>query len=82
MRLYDNSEHTIQISTDRDDKIYYDLDRLETDMDKRESGMIREFVRELETGDWTHEANEFSVNAIRVVLAAFESSEKDCTVKL
>ena len=82
MRLYDNSEHTIQISTDRGDKIYYDLDRMEQDHNKKESGMIREFVQELESGEWTNEANELSVNAIRVVLAGFESSEKDCTIQL
>jgi predicted dehydrogenase len=82
MRLYDNSEHTIQISTDRGDKIYYDLDRMMTNLNQRESGMVREFVRELITGEWTHAANESSVNAIRAVLSAFQSSAEDRTIKL
>lgn len=82
MRLYDNSEHTIQISTDRGDKIYYDLDRMLTNVNQRESGVIAEFVNELESGVWTHAANESSVNALRAVRAAFQSSEEDRTIKL
>lgn len=82
MRIYDNNEHTIQISTDRGDKIYYDLDRMMTNMDQRESGVIREFVRELEKNDWSNAADEFSVNAIRVVQASFQSSIEDRTIKL
>ena len=82
MRIYDNSEHTIQISTDRSDKIYYDLDRMMTNMDQRESGVIREFVRELEKNNWANAADEFSVNAIRVVQASFQSSIEDRTIKL
>lgn len=82
MRVYDNSEHTIQISTDRGDKIYYDLDRMMTNYNQRESGVIREFIRELETGDWINAANQSSVNAIRAVIAAFASSREDRTIKL
>lgn len=82
MRLYDNSEHTIQISTDRGDKIYYDLDRMLTNVNQRESGVIAEFVRELETGVWTNAADERSVNALRAVRAAFQSSEEDRTIRL
>lgn len=82
MRIYDNSEHTIQISTDRGDKIYYDLDRMMTNMDQRESGVIREFIRELEKNNWANAADEFSVNAIRVVQASFQSSIEDRTIKL
>ena len=82
MRVYDNSEHTIQISTDRGDKIYYDLDRMMTNLNQRESGMVREFVRELKTGDWSNAADDRSVNAIRAVLAAFTSSREDRTIKL
>ena len=82
MRVYDNSEHTIQISTHRGDKIYYDLDRMMTNRNQRESGMVREFVRELETGDWCNAADDRSVNAIRAVLAAFTSSREDRTIKL
>ena len=82
MRLYDNSEHTIQISTNRGDKIYYDLDRMMTNLNQRESGVIREFIRELENNTWTNAADDFSVNAIRVVQASFQSNEEDRTIKL
>ncbi len=82
MRIYDNSEHTIQISTDRGDQIYYDLDRMMTNVNQRESGVMSEFVRELETGDWSNAANESSVNAIRAVIAAFQSSAEDRTIHL
>ncbi len=82
MRLYDNSEHTIQISTDRGDKIYYDLDRMLTNYDQRESGMIHEFIEEIESGDWKDAANDASVNAMKAVFAAFESSRLDKTIKL
>ncbi len=82
MRLYDNSEHTIQISTYRRDKIYYDLDRMQTNYNQRESGMIREFVREIQTGDWSNAADDASVNAMKAVFAAFESSRLDKTIRI
>lgn len=82
MRIYDNSEHTIQISTDRGDKIYYDLDMMMTNTNQRESGVIREFIRELESGEWTNAADDRSVNALRAVLASFQSSQEDRTIKL
>ena len=82
MRIYDNSEHTIQISTDRGDKIYYDLDMMMTNTNQRESGVIRELIRELESGEWTNAADDRSVNALRAVLASFQSSQEDRTIKL
>ena len=82
MRIYDNSEHTIQISTDRGDKIYYDLDMMMTNTNQRESGVIREFIKELESGEWTNAADDRSVNALRAVLASFQSSQEDRTIKL
>ena len=81
MRIYDNSEHTIQISTDRGDKIYYDLDKMMTNVNQRESGVIKEFIREIETNDWSNAADELSVNAIRVVIAGVQSSKEDRTIK-
>lgn len=82
MRIYDNSEHTIQISTHRGDKIFFDLDKMLTNIDQRESGVIREFIRELEEDDWVNQAGERELNALRAVLAAFASSREDRTIKL
>lgn len=80
MRLYDNSPHTIQINTDRGDHIYYDLDTMMTNQEQLESGVIREFIEEIRTGDWKNAAGEMEVNAIRAILAGFESSELDKTI--
>ncbi len=80
MRLYDNSEHTIQISTDRGDKIYYDLDRMMTNENQLQSGVIRRFISAIVNGDRTDAADERCVNALRAVLAAFESSKQDKTI--
>ncbi len=82
MRLYDDSEHTIKISTDRGDKIYYDLDKMMTNENQLQSGVIREFIKAIITGDRTNAADEASVNAIRAVLAGFESSRLDRTIVL
>lgn len=82
MRLYDNSPHTIQINTDRGDHIYYDLDQMMTNADQRESGVIREFVKEILTGKWDNAAGLMEVNAIRAILAGFESSKLDKTVTI
>lgn len=80
MRLYDNSPHTIQINTDRGDHIYYDLDTMMTNEDQRNSGVIRAFVDSIFSGDRTYEAGEMEVNAIRAILAGFESSKEDKTI--
>ena len=53
-----------------------------TNQNQRESGVIREFIRELENNDWANAADDFSVNAIRVVQASFQSNEEDRTIKL
>ena len=53
-----------------------------TNVNQRESGVVSEFVRELESGDWANAANESSVNAIRAVIAAFTSSAEDRTIRL
>lgn len=82
MRLYDNSTHTIQINTDRGDHIYYDLDTMMTNVEQLESGVIREFVEEIRTGNWANAAGEMEVNAIRAILAGFESSREDKTIVL
>ena len=82
MRLYDNSSHTIQINTDRGDHIYYDLDTMMTNHDQLNSGVIREFVEEIRSGNWENEAGESEVNAIRAILAGFESSRQDKTITI
>ncbi len=82
MRLYDNSPHTIQIRTSRGDKIFYDLDTMMTNENQLQSGVIKEFVRAITTGDRTNEAGDYEVNAIRAIEAAFEASAQDRTVKL
>ncbi len=82
MRLYDNSPHTIQINTDRGDHIYYDLDTMMTNQNQIESGVMREFIDEIISDRWTNAAGEMEVNAIRAILAGFESSRLDRTVIL
>ena len=82
MRLYDNSPHTIQINTDRGDHIYYDLDTMMTNENQRNSGVIRAFVDSILSGDYSYAAGEMEVNAIRAILAGFESSRLDKTVIL
>ncbi len=82
MRLYDNSPHTIQINTDRGDHIYYDLDTMMTNENQRNSGVIRAFVDSIVNGDRTYAAGPMEVNAIRAILAGFESSELDKTIMI
>ena len=82
MRLYDNSPHTIQINTDRGDHIYYDLDTMMTNQNQIESGVIREFIDEIRDSNWKSAAGEMEVNAIRAILAGFESSRLDRTITL
>jgi len=82
MRLYDNSPHTIQINTDRGDHIYYDLDTMMTNVNQLESGVMRTFVDEILSGEWTYAAGDMEINAIRAVLAGFESSRLDKTISL
>ena len=81
MRIYDNSEHTIHITTDRKDCIYYDLDKIMSNENQRESGVINRFIDSIISGDWSERADENSGNVIRTIEAAFESSKLDRTIK-
>lgn len=82
MRIYDNSEHTIQISTKRGDRIYYDLDRMMTNSNQSESRVIRVFANNILSGNWTDAADESIINAMKAVFACFESSRLDRTVNI
>ena len=81
MRIYDNSEHTIHITTDRKDCIYYDLDKMMSNDNQKESGVIDRFIESIISGDWSEEADENSVNVIRTIEASFEASRLDKTIK-
>ena len=53
-----------------------------TNEKQRNSGVIRAFVDSILSGDYSYAAGEMEVNAIRAILAGFESSRLDKTVIL
>lgn len=82
MKIYDNPEYSITVITKDDEKILYDIDKIQTNDNQTKSGIIDEFVAAVtekrtslvDTGD--------VLNAMKAVFASIESSEKQVTVKV
>ncbi len=53
-----------------------------TNEKQRNAGVIRAFVDSILSGDYSYAAGEMEVNAVRTILAGFESSRPDKTIIL
>ena len=80
MTIYDHPEFTLEIITPEGDKIYYDIDHMMTNTNQRESGVIREFVRDIRESRGPSVSGESVLNAMKAVFACFESNETGRTV--
>lgn len=75
MKIYENPQYAIEIVAKSGEKIYYDLEQMQTNDNQTKSGIIDAFVEALERGEEPPVPGKKVLAAMRAVFASMESSE-------
>ena len=82
MRIYDNPQYAIEIMTVDGEKIFYDIDKIQTNENQTKSGIIDAFVKALEEDKEPFISGQSVLSAMKAVFASLEASEKGTTVHI
>ena len=82
MRIYDDPEFSIKVTTREGDKILYQTDRIQTNDNQTKSGIIDAFVQSLVEDREPEISGAEVLKTMRVIFASIESSNKGCTVAI
>lgn len=80
MRIYDDPDYSITIIKKNGEKIYYDIDKIQTNDNQTKSGIIDMFADSVENDFEPPISGKSVVPAMRAVFAAIESSNTGKTV--
>ena len=76
MRIYDDLNYSIKVTTCDNEKIYYDLDRIQTNDSQTKSGIIDAFITSIITKKEPAISGAEILKTMRVIFASIESSQK------
>lgn len=82
LRIYDNPEYSLVLIGKDGDKVYYDLDRIQTNDCQTASGIIDAFVECIEQGREPEISGRDVLSAMRAVFASIQSSEEGRSVMI
>jgi len=82
MRIYDDPAHSIVLDKKTGEKIFFDVDQIQTNDNQTKSGVIDLFVAALTDPSVEGISGESVLPAMRAIFGAIESSEKGCIVKV
>lgn len=82
MKIYTEKDHSIVLERRNGERIYYDIDAIQTNDNQTASGVIDMFVNSLVTNTPPEISGEEALSAMRAVFAAVESGETGKTVKI
>jgi len=82
MKIYAEKGHSIVIERRSGERIYYDIDVIQTNASQTESGVIDQFVKCLVTDTPPEISGEEALSAMRAVFAAVESAETGTCVRV
>lgn len=82
MRLYEDPRFSIQLFLKSGEKIYYEIDKIQTNDDQTSTGVIDAFIESVITGQGGELAAENVLESMRVVFASIESSRTGKTVQV
>jgi len=80
MRIYDDPDYAIQVSSRTGEKILYEIDKIQTNDSQTSSGIIDEFVGSLVEKREPAISGADVLKSMRVIFASFESSQTGRTV--
>lgn len=75
MRIYDNPDYSITVTTKDGDTILYDIDKIQTNENQTKSGVIDAFVEAIVRNEKPLIDGESVLSAMKAVFASIESSE-------
>lgn len=82
MRIYDNPDYSIEVIKKDGDKIFFDLDKIQTNDNQTKSGIIDAFVDSVVNGKEPEISGRDVLAAMRAVFASIEASETGKTVEI
>lgn len=82
LKIYSNPAHSIIAELKGGERIYYDIDQIQTNDNQTKSGVIDLFMESLVTDTPPEISGEEALSAMRAVFAAAESSETGRLVKV
>ena len=82
MEIYKNPEHSIVVTLKDGEKIYYDIDKIQTNDNQTKSGIIDAFVDCIAKDEKPPVDGEDVLNAMKAIFASIESSETGKTIKI
>lgn len=82
MKIYTDSDYTIEIHRSDGEKEYYVTDRIQTNDDQTKSGIIDLFIKSIVNNEPPSISGQEVLKSMRAVFGAIESSERGCTVFL
>ncbi len=82
MRLYEDPQFSIQLFLKGGEKIYHEIDTIQTNENQTSSGVIDAFVESVITGQGGELAAEKVLESMKVIFASIESSQTGKTIKV
>lgn len=82
MRIYDRPEYSIQVEKRTGEKVFFQIDRIQTNDSQTKSGIIDAFVEAIEKGQEPPVSGKDVWNTMKAVFASVESSEKGISIKI
>ena len=82
MRLYEDPQFSIQLFLKGVEKIYHEIDTIQTNDNQTSSVVIDAFIESVITGQGGELAADKVIESMKVVFASIESSQTGKTVKV
>jgi len=82
MRIYDDPDYSIKVTTKDDEEILYSIDKIQTNDSQTKSGVIDLFVESLESDKEPEISGVEVLKSMRVVFASIESSNSGQSVEI
>ncbi len=80
MRIYDDPKYSIKVELSNGEKIYYEIEGIQTNENQTKSGVIDLFIESILEDKETELSGKKALNSMRAIFASIESSNTGMTV--
>ena len=80
MRIYDDPQYSIKVELNNGEKIYYEIEGIQTNENQTKSGVIDLFIESILEDKETELSGKNALNSMRAIFASIESSNTGMTV--
>jgi len=82
MYVYDDDKYSIVVERKTGEKIFYELDRIQTNDNQTKSGVIDLWVNCLKTNTPPEISGEDALNSMKAIFGAMQSAREGKTIKI